>query len=251
MIKINSQEIINNIRLHLNDIFYSMQGEGKYIGIPTLFFRFNQCNISCDYCDTKFEECKIDNVVSMMLIVKNFIENYPIKHICFTGGEPLLFFEEICLILEIIYTKLNFIEFDIKVETNGLLKLPPGLPFGNKVIYTITPKLNFIDDYEKYIAFIKMNNNEINFKFMIEPDTHFFRSELNLILLFLKNYHLLNYDIYFSPVNDDNNVHKILDNYKLIFKLINEYKSHPLFDSVYMNKFKGLTIQLNKLLEWS
>lgn len=227
-----------------------MQGEGKYIGIPTLFFRFNRCNISCDYCDTKFEECKIDNVVSMISIVKNFIENYPIKHICFTGGEPLLFIDEIEYILYTINTILQFSDFSIKIETNGLLKLPATLPFGNKVIYTITPKLNFIDDYEKYIAFIKMNNNEINFKFMIEPDTHFFRSELDLILLFLKNYHLINYDIYFSPVNDDNRIHKILDNYKAVFRLITDNFKHPLFCSKYMNKFKGLTIQLNKLLEW-
>ena len=239
-----------DIELHINDIFYSVQGEGKYLGIPTLFFRFNKCNIKCKYCDTNFEDCNIGDIESMIKIVKAYIRTYPIKHICFTGGEPLLFIEEIKTIIRIIRNVLYFINFSIKVETNGLLELPAMLYPSNKVIYTITPKLNFINDYEKNIDYIKNNINEINFKFMLDPNTHNFEKNLDLIYEFLKKYELLDYDIFFAPINIINEIDKVLTNYRIIFRCINENYKHPLFSSKYMNNYKGITIQLNKLLDW-
>ena len=170
------------MKLNLNDIFYSVQGEGKYIGIPTLFFRFNKCNLNCDYCDTSFEKLVIEDVRTMAALVKNFFENYPIRHICFTGGEPLLFKEQINLILRIIYEKLNYNIFDIKIETSGLIKFPYIYPYRRRLIYTITPKFKYIDNYTP--DNFRINCNEIIFKFMMELDEYEFSKQLDQILSF-------------------------------------------------------------------
>lgn len=42
----------------INEIFYSLQGEGFYTGTPALFIRFSGCNLKCDFCDTRHEDGK-------------------------------------------------------------------------------------------------------------------------------------------------------------------------------------------------
>ncbi len=40
--------------LTVNEMFYSLEGEGPYIGIPTFFIRLTGCNLRCEWCDTKY-----------------------------------------------------------------------------------------------------------------------------------------------------------------------------------------------------
>lgn len=181
----------------------------------------------------------------MTALVKNFFENYPIRHICFTGGEPLLFKEQINLILRIIYEKLHYKEFDIKIETSGLINFPYIYPYNRRLIYTITPKFKYINDYSP--DNFNISCNDIIFKFMMELDEHKFSEQLDQLILFLTNNNLHGYDFYFAPINRDNN---ILENYKQLVRNMNNYSNHLLFKSGYTRDFKGITIQLNKLLEW-
>lgn len=74
--------------IKINEIFYSIQGESSYVGIPTVFVRTTGCNLRCTYCDTKYSYYEGSNwsVEDILLTIKK----YPTKYICITGGEPLL-----------------------------------------------------------------------------------------------------------------------------------------------------------------
>lgn len=73
-------------KYRINEIFYSIQGEGFYTGMPAVFIRFSGCNLKCEFCDTRHEKYK---ELTIIKIIKQ-IRKYPTKFIVLTGGEPLL-----------------------------------------------------------------------------------------------------------------------------------------------------------------
>ena len=72
--------------MKINEMFYSVQGEGRYIGKPAFFIRTTGCNLRCDFCDTKyaFKEGKDIPVDDIIKLTSKY------DHIVITGGEPLL-----------------------------------------------------------------------------------------------------------------------------------------------------------------
>jgi organic radical activating enzyme len=101
----------------INDIFVSIQGEGKYVGQEQCFVRFYGCNLNCEFCDTKistFEEFTADE---LMAKIKEVIGQKDIKSISLTGGEPLLHRD---FLLEFI-PKLRAQGLESYLETNGIL----------------------------------------------------------------------------------------------------------------------------------
>ena len=74
--------------LKINEIFYSIQGESSYNGMPCVFIRLTYCNLRCSYCDTEdsFYEGQDMSIDEIMIKIKN----YNCKLIEVTGGEPLL-----------------------------------------------------------------------------------------------------------------------------------------------------------------
>lgn len=72
--------------MKINEIFYSLQGEGRYAGTPAVFVRFSGCNLRCGFCDTSH-----DSGVDMTCEeIVDHIERYPAKRVILTGGEPTL-----------------------------------------------------------------------------------------------------------------------------------------------------------------
>ena len=72
----------------INEIFYSIQGEGQWMGLPNIFIRFTGCNLRCSYCDTKYayedgSKMSTDEII-------NDISRFPCNLVCITGGEPLI-----------------------------------------------------------------------------------------------------------------------------------------------------------------
>lgn len=98
--------------MKINEIFYSLQGEGKWAGLPNIFIRTTGCNLRCTFCDTKYayEDGKTMSIEE----IANNIKNYPCKNVCITGGEPLMQNETLDLIN--ILTKKDY---KICLETNG------------------------------------------------------------------------------------------------------------------------------------
>ena len=82
--------------MKINEIFYSIQGEGKWTGLPNTFIRVSGCNLRCTYCDTKYAYKK-GKELPIYKILK-CIERFNCKYICITGGEPLLQSQTIDLI---------------------------------------------------------------------------------------------------------------------------------------------------------
>lgn len=74
-------------RLRVSEIFFSLQGESRSAGFPTVFVRLTGCPLRCSYCDTEYafsggEWMSLDAVVAE-------VERYGAHHVCVTGGEPL------------------------------------------------------------------------------------------------------------------------------------------------------------------
>lgn len=101
----------------VNEIFYSLQGEGYYTGTPAVFLRFSGCNRRCAFCDTDFaafRELSASDIVAE-------VAAFPARHIVVTGGEPLLQLDDTLV------RALKGAGFYIQVETNGSLPAPTGV----------------------------------------------------------------------------------------------------------------------------
>lgn len=110
----------------INEIFYSIQGEGCRAGVPSVFIRFSGCNLKCGFCDTVHE----DGVMMTDEEIFGVVKRYPALQIVLTGGEPSLFIDE-----EFISRLKENTGKEIAVETNGTKKLPAGIDW-----VTVSPK---------------------------------------------------------------------------------------------------------------
>ncbi len=103
----------------VNEIFYSLQGEGFWTGTPMVFVRLSGCNLQCPFCDTDhaaFREMTAEEIVKEAKRAGGECNT-----VCITGGEPLLQVDEPLL------DALHEAEYDIHIETNGTLEAPHGI----------------------------------------------------------------------------------------------------------------------------
>jgi organic radical activating enzyme len=71
------------------DIFYSLQGEGTYVGVPSIFVRFYGCNLGCYFCDDAKHKGTFAIYTQDELLEK--LKSFPCKQIVITGGEPSIY----------------------------------------------------------------------------------------------------------------------------------------------------------------
>ena len=111
----------------INDIFYSLQGEGHNTGRAAVFVRFAGCNLRCPFCDTEFDtfrEMTEDEIVAE-------IAQYPARFVVLTGGEPTLQVDEAFIDL------LHQHGFEVAMESNGTRPAPQNLDW-----LTVSPKVS-------------------------------------------------------------------------------------------------------------
>ncbi|MCD4691837.1 MAG: radical SAM protein [Calditrichales bacterium] len=78
----------NNLTLKINEIFYSIQGESSYVGLPCVFVRLTYCNLHCNYCDTEYAFFEGKDMSFQEIIKK--VKSYNCNLVEITGGEPLI-----------------------------------------------------------------------------------------------------------------------------------------------------------------
>ena len=97
--------------MKVNEIFYSLQGEGITTGYPTVFIRLTGCNLRCTYCDTVY--AYEEGLEMSVNEIADRVKDYGTHYICITGGEPLLQKAELKLLLPLLS------KHTVTVETNG------------------------------------------------------------------------------------------------------------------------------------
>lgn len=117
------------MKLKINEIFYSIQGESTYAGLPCIFIRLTYCNLRCTWCDSEYtfhdgKDMTIDEIL-------NEIQKYDCNLVEVTGGEPL--FQGNCIPL---LEKLEEKNYHILLETGGSLPV-------NKVPKSVVKVIDF------------------------------------------------------------------------------------------------------------
>ena len=111
--------------MKVREIFYSLQGEGVYQGLPMVFIRLAGCNLipHCSYCDTSYSWNATDGkewtIEAILEEVSRLSPHYK-SWVCITGGEPLWQLEE----LELLVRELKTGGYLVTIETNGSFKPP-------------------------------------------------------------------------------------------------------------------------------
>ena len=81
--------------MRIAEIFYSVQGEGILVGVPSVFVRTSGCNLRCSWCDTPYTSWSPEGERMEVAAILEQVRPFPARHVVVTGGEPMLFDETI------------------------------------------------------------------------------------------------------------------------------------------------------------
>jgi len=145
-------------RLRITEIFYSLQGETRTAGWPTIFIRLTGCPLRCSYCDTEYafqggDWMEIDDIVEN-------IQQYNTSHVTVTGGEPLA--QKNCLAL---LARLCDLNYEVSLETSGALSVKEVDSRVSRVVDVKTPGSGE-SDKNLYDNFALLNQHD-QLKFVI------------------------------------------------------------------------------------
>jgi len=118
--------------LKITEIFFSLQGETRTVGLPTIFIRLTGCPLRCQYCDTAYAFSGGKNI-SIDEILKTLLK-YNTKYVTVTGGEPLA--QKECLLL---LTQLCDRGYWVSLETSGAISTVDVDPRVVKIVDIKTP----------------------------------------------------------------------------------------------------------------
>lgn len=101
-------------RLRITEIFHSLQGESRSVGLPTVFVRLTGCPLRCGYCDTTYafqggEWMSVEDICTR-------VAEFGVRHVCVTGGEPLA--QPDCIAL---LASLCDAGYEVSLETSGAM----------------------------------------------------------------------------------------------------------------------------------
>lgn len=102
--------------LKITEIFYSLQGEAKTVGLPTVFVRLTGCPLRCGYCDSEYAFYGGERMTLGAILEK--VAGYRPNYVCVTGGEPLA--QRECLTL---LTELCDAGYQVSLETSGAMPI--------------------------------------------------------------------------------------------------------------------------------
>lgn len=144
---------MENKTYSVNEIFYSLQGEGRWAGRAAIFIRFSGCNLKCPFCDTDFRYHK---EMTAKDILGECLKYAPCDFIVITGGEPTL------------QVDWDFVEmlhrsgYYVAMETNGTKQYAPNLDW-----VTVSPKEAYVKNGKVVIG--RANEVKIVYDGVEEP----------------------------------------------------------------------------------
>lgn len=175
--------------MRVTEIFQSIQGEGPDAGKRAIFVRMHGCNLSCQWCDTKYswDDANFYEMTSQMIL--DWIYREPgIKHIIFTGGEPLLQLDELTPIIQTLRDSGRH----VAIETNGTI-IPPDTDLFDLIV--VSPK--GLDTADKWFP-LCIEKKNIELKFVIH------QKNIDMVLEWIKMKGLTG--VYLMPIGSDPNM---------------------------------------------
>lgn len=164
---------------NISDIFYSIQGESTFAGLPCCFIRLAGCNLRCDYCDSSYtwDEKPIKKTSNEIIA---WLKDYPEAIVELTGGEPLIQDNIYCLL-----KRLKKSNRTVLLETNGTLSIEK-VPREIIIIMDIKcpgSKMNNLVHWQN-IDILKNrklhgSHDEIKFVLSSEEDFHWARKKIS------------------------------------------------------------------------
>jgi 7-carboxy-7-deazaguanine synthase len=117
--------------LKIAELFYSIQGEGSLVGVPSVFIRTSGCNLRCAWCDTPYTSWQPEGADLTLGQIVDEVKAHPARHVVVTGGEPMIA-PEIVPLAE----RLRGLGWHITIETAGTVVQPVACD-----LMSISPKL--------------------------------------------------------------------------------------------------------------
>lgn len=117
--------------MKIAEIFYSLQGEGALVGVPSVFVRTSGCNLRCTWCDTPYTSWQPEGQEMPLDQIADAVANLGARHVVLTGGEPLIAPE-----IAALTTTLRGAGLHITIETAGTVFVPVACD-----LMSISPKL--------------------------------------------------------------------------------------------------------------
>lgn len=222
--------------MKVSEVFYSVQGEGYNIGLPSIFVRLSGCNLKCVWCDTKYALKGGRNVEFDVLAheVDELRDQNDCNHIVITGGEPLTQVRGLGKFIDVI----NSSGFTYEIETNGTI--PPSQLISNMTYrggtnwpeyWNVSPKLasskNDVVKAENetaMIEFVDRANHQKNvcFKFVISGSVIGFNNDWTNMSDLVCRYHIQHDHIVVMPEGIDS-----LTQVEALPELIDKVKEYP------------------------
>ncbi len=117
--------------MKIAELFYSLQGEGSLVGVPSFFIRTSGCNLRCSWCDTPYTSWEPEGCDMSIGQILDEVKAHPARHVVVTGGEPMIASEIIPLTV-----RLRELGLHITIETAGTVFQPVACD-----LMSISPKL--------------------------------------------------------------------------------------------------------------
>ncbi len=117
--------------MKIAELFYSLQGEGALVGVPSVFIRTSGCNLRCVWCDTPYTSWSPEGADLSLDQILAEVQSYPARHVVVTGGEPMIAPEIIPLT-----ESFRQLGLHITIETAGTVFKPVACD-----LMSISPKL--------------------------------------------------------------------------------------------------------------
>lgn len=165
--KVGQNIMKNNKTIQINQIFYSISGEGISQGLPSIFIRIAGCNFErhpCKYCDTIYSLQSLDGYPCTIQEIFDQLILYPCKRVIITGGEPLNH-----IYLTDLIAALFKEQYTVEIETNGSFSIKEYKKSFRDILWSLDIKTPCSGNTEYNILYnLKLLNKNDQVKFVVQ-----------------------------------------------------------------------------------